>query len=52
MLDEKLGQHLWVSPTFSQTAKQILNKNKQKVVALTKDIETIREGFKQLPLAA
>jgi len=52
MLDEKLGQHLWVSPTFSQTAKQILKKNKQKVVALTKEIETIREGFKQLPLAA
>ncbi len=51
-LAECVDQHLWISQGFSETARQILTKNLDRVTKLSEQVKKIQVGFQQLPVAA
>jgi len=51
-LSECVGQHLWISQDFAETARHILAKNLDRVTELAEQVKKIQTGFQQLPVAA
>ena len=47
-----LGNHLWIDPDFSETAKGVLQENLRSLNNVTERLKEIHNGFESLPEAA